>query len=117
MEIVPYFMQYQVPVGLCTIGALAIAHFFVQKHLDVKNPDEMAGKDVSAAVTAEQAKAQETPAVPSFYALLPMLPLLLVLFFGLNEHTGIKMDISLATLISISILLQTGLLMKVRVMS
>jgi len=97
MEIVPYFMQYQVPVGLCTIAALAISHFFVQKHLDVKNPDEMAGKDVSAAVTAEQAKAQEAPVVPSFYALLPMLPLILVLFFGLNENTGIN----LATLISI----------------
>ncbi|MBQ1809458.1 MAG: C4-dicarboxylate transporter DcuC [Selenomonas sp.] len=103
MEIVPYFMQYQVPVGLCTVGALALAHFFVQRHLDAKNPDAMAGKDVSAAVTAEQAKAQETPDVPGFYALLPTLPLLLVLFFGLNEGTGIKMDINLATLLSIFI--------------
>ncbi len=100
MEIVPYFMQYQVPVGLCTVLVLAVAHFFVQRHLDAKNPDEMAGKDVSAAVTEEQAKAQETPAVPGFYALLPTLPLLLVLFFGLSD-TGIEMDISLATLVSI----------------
>lgn len=100
MEIVPYFVQYQVPVGIATVLTLAIAHFFVQRWFDAKEPDEMAGKDVSAKMTDDQLAAQESPKVPAFYALLPTLPLLFVLFFGLVD-LGIKMDISLATLVSI----------------
>lgn len=100
MEIVSYFMQYQVPVGLATVLTLAIAHYFVQHRLDLKNPDELAGTDVSASMTKDQQAAQEAPKVPAFYALLPTLPLVFVLFFGLVD-IGIKMDISLATLVSI----------------
>ncbi|MDY4475880.1 C4-dicarboxylate transporter DcuC [Mitsuokella sp.] len=100
MEIVPYFVQYQVPVGIATVLTLAIAHFFVQRWFDAKNPDEMAGKDVSAKMTDDQLAAQESPKVPAFYALLPTLPLIFVLFFGLVD-LGVKMDISLATLVSI----------------
>ncbi|SFI37399.1 C4-dicarboxylate ABC transporter [Selenomonas caprae] len=109
MEIVPYFMQYQVPIGIATVLSLAAAHYFVQKYLDRKHPDEMAGKDVSAAITKEQAEAQKSPDVPAFYALLPTLPLVLVLFFGLVDM-GVKMDISLATLLSLAITMVIELL-------
>ena len=85
MEIVPYFIQYQVPVGIATVLTLAAAHYVVQQYLDRKEPDEMAGQDV-----------------PAFYALLPTLPLLIVLAFGLVDF-GVKMDISLATLLSLAI--------------
>ena len=98
MEIVPYFMQYQ--VGLATVLTLAVAHYFVQRRLDLRHPDELAGTDVSASMTKDQQAAQEAPKVPAFYALLPTLPLVFVLFFGLVD-LGIKMDISLATLVSI----------------
>lgn len=100
MDIVPYFFQYQVPVGLCTVAALAISHFFVQKYMDKKNPDEMAGKDVSVTINEDQ-KIEEKP-VPSFYALLPTLPLLLIFFFEFYGGS-IKMDINLATLTSLAI--------------
>lgn len=102
MEIVPYFIQYQVPVGIATVLTLAAAHYVVQQYLDRKEPDAMAGQDVSANVTAEQARAQEAPHVPAFYALLPTLPLLIVLAFGLVDF-GVKMDISLATLLSLAL--------------
>jgi C4-dicarboxylate transporter, DcuC family len=99
MEIVPYFVQYQVPVGLCTVAALAIGHYFVQRWFDRREPDASAGTDVSVSINNGQ---QDSPSVPGFYALLPTLPLLFVLFFGLGEST-IKMDISLATLLGLVI--------------
>lgn len=99
MDIVPYFVQYQVPVGLCTVAALAIGHYFVQRWFDQREPDASAGTDVCVSINNGQ---QDAPSVPGFYALLPTLPLLFVLFFGLGEST-IKMDISLATLLGLVI--------------
>lgn len=102
MEIVPYFMQYQVPVGVCTVLALAVTHFFVQQWFDKNDPDEMAGKDVAASINEKQAKDQEAPEVPAYYALLPMIPLVLVLIFGLWDF-GVEMDINVATILAIII--------------
>ena len=102
MDIVPYFMQYQVPVGLCTVAALAIGHYFVQRWFDAKQPDEYAGTDVSVSINEEGAKGLEDKHVPGLYALLPTIPLVLVLVCGL-VNLGIKMDISLATLLSLAI--------------
>lgn len=102
MEIVPYFIQYQVPVGIATVLTLAASHFVVQQYFDRKHPDALAGTDVSATMTDEQKEAQEAPQVPNAYALLPTLPLFLVLIFGLVDF-GVKMDINVATLLSIFI--------------
>lgn len=106
MEIVPYFMQYQVPVGLCTVLALALGHYFIQRWFDRRIPDEAAGTDVSASINEGQV---DTRQVPAFYALLPTLPLFLVLAFGLSD-SAIKMDISLATLLGVVITVVVELL-------
>lgn len=99
MEIVPYFIHYQVPVGLCTVAALAIGHYFVQRWFDKRKPDAAAGTDVSVSINEGQVDSRE---VPGIYALLPTIPLLLVLFFGLGD-SSIKMDISLATILGLII--------------
>ncbi len=102
MNIVPYFINYQIPVGICTVIALAIGHYIVQLHFDKKSPDSLAGTDVTASIDEKQGSGLISPKVPGFYALLPTIPLFLVLIFGLCE-SNIKMDITLATLLALMI--------------
>lgn len=98
MDIIPYFFDYQVPVGLCTVAAIAIGHYFVQQWFDKRENCEKQ----SAAVTVEPAKTPEEKHVPGFYALLPTIPLCLILFFG-TVVKSVNMDISLATFIGVAV--------------
>ncbi len=98
MDIITYFFKYQVPVGLCTLAALAGGHYFVQRWFDRK---ESAGKE-DTTVTFDASKQKEEPIVPGIYAFLPTIPLCLILLFGL-VLTTVKMDITLATLLGVAL--------------
>lgn len=76
MPVSTYFIQYQLVVGCCVIAAVAVSHFFVQRHFDaVMGPDD---EHVAALESHE-----EMP--PLYYAILPTLPLLLLLgYLGLR---------------------------------
>lgn len=98
MDIIPYFFNYQVPVGLCTVAAIAIGHFFVQQWFDKR---ENYGEETNT-VTIDPTKEKNEISVPGFYALLPTIPLCLILFFGVVVKS-VKMDISLATFLGVAI--------------
>lgn len=94
LDITTYWTQYQVPVALAVMVAVAISHFFVQKYFD--RLEGHVPEDLSKFKKLDTA---DLP--PKFYALLPMIPLLLILSFSNLWIYWIKMDIVKAMFISL----------------
>ena len=70
-----YFIKYQLPVAIPVIIVVAILHFFVQYWFDKK---EGYAPQANQAIEADEDEIK----VPSFYAFLPLMPLVFVLIFN-----------------------------------
>ena len=99
MDVVDFFVQHQLIVGVITAVTIAIAHYFVQKIGDARG--KLAGDGL--AEESEQ-HAIETSA-PAYYALLPLIPLVLIFTFSKMVVTTIKVDIYNAIVISLIVVL------------
>lgn len=98
LDITTYWTQYQVPVALTVMAVVAVLHYFVQQWFD-KREDHVVQKNI--AVKEETKKDEVLP--PAFYAILPTIPLILILAFSNLLFASIKMDIINAMLISVFI--------------
>lgn len=112
LDVSDYFVGEQIPVALFTITAIAVAHYFVQKYFDKKE-----GVGSETVVIEPQTEAAEQTA-PLYYALLPLVPISLVIVFSKLFITSIKMPVVTAMIISIFVaivceLLRTGDVKKV----
>ena len=99
MDIIPYFVSHQIPVALCVTATVAALHFLVQRAFDRK-----AGHVATYTVDSEPAtgaKKEDLP--PSYYALLPIIPLILVFGFSSIFKMPYKVDIITAVLICVTI--------------
>jgi DcuC family C4-dicarboxylate transporter len=96
MTIAQYFVRYQIPVGLCVVATVAILHYVVQRWRDQSYQDMAPAPDPAAGK-------QTGDAPPAIYAVLPMIPLALILGFSDLGLKTIKMDVVTAMLISTSI--------------
>ena len=99
MDVATYFVNYQIPVGLCIMATVAILHFVVQKYLDRR--DGLGGQAEADPGIDTATQAQDLP--PKIYALLPILPLGLILGFSPLITKAIKMDVVTAMFISTAI--------------
>ncbi|MDO5532468.1 C4-dicarboxylate transporter DcuC [Sutterella sp.] len=79
-----YLVQYQLPLAIPTLVVCCVAHYFVQRYYDRKNDDTYA--------EAAAVKAAETPEVPKWYALFPVLPIALLIIFSKLVVSSIKLD-------------------------
>lgn len=79
-----YFVQYQLPVAIATLIAVAVCHYFVQRYYDRK------GDDVYQ--DADQVQAKEVPSVPVWYAVFPLLPIALMIIFSKLVISTVKLD-------------------------
>ena len=96
MDITTYFVDHQIPVALCVVATVAVLHFVVQRWFD-----QQAGHVVEKSdLVAEDDKNDD---VPLIYALLPIIPMALILTFSKMAVASIKMDVITAMLISIMI--------------
>lgn len=94
MKIATYFFHYQLPVASCVIIAVAIAHFFVQRQFDKKAAPESIG-------FAEQKVLEDVP--PLYYAILPVMPLILMLGSLFLAQTGLmKAELNLVVVMLMS---------------
>lgn len=95
LDPVTYFIKWQLPVVIPSIIVVGIAHYFVQPWWDRREAKEtVETQEVTAAKNTEQ---DEIP--PRIYALLPTLPLILVIVFCPLFIQSIKMDLITAMLI------------------
>lgn len=99
-DVVTYFVQNQLPVALCVIAVVAIGHFFVQRYFDRRDKDVAQANVESDEATQDVSKAFEG-AGPAFYAILPMVPLVLLIVFSPMVYAGIKLSLQTAIILSI----------------
>ena len=95
---IEYFALYQIKVAAVVIPVVAALHFFWQRWCDGR--DDSAGKDSLSGVSAATEGQEDTPA---FYALLPVLPLVLLLAFSPLFMDTIRVDVVTAMLISLAV--------------
>lgn len=96
MDIIPYFLHHQLPVAVCVVTTVAVLHFFVQRWFD-------RCEGYVADCTAQQFAQDEGQQVkaPRLYALLPLIPLVLLIVFSDIFHMPYKVDIVTAMLICV----------------
>ncbi len=97
MDITTYFVDHQIPVALCIVATVAVLHFVVQRWFDQRAGHVVEKTDLIAV----DDKKNDT--VPLIYALLPIIPMVLILTFSKMAVASIKMDVITAMLISIMI--------------
>ena len=93
-----YFVDYQLHIMYPVIAVIAILHYIVQKYLDKKDGIVAGDPKILEELAA---KADESgPQAPTFYALLPLVPLVLVFVFSPLMISAIKMNIITAIFIT-----------------
>ena len=104
MDPATYFLQYQVPIVLPLLAILFVVHFLTQRYWDKKEGPDTEALEMLAQM---QLKTNENRP-PLFYALLPILPLVIIIvcspmvtaYLGLPK---IKLDVGTAMFMSILI--------------
>ncbi len=91
-----YWTNYQIPIAIAVIPVVAVLHYFTQKWFDRRD-----GHVVQASELVANEADENMP--PMIYAILPALPLVLILAFSSLWITWIKMDIIKAMFIGVAI--------------
>ena len=97
---VEYWIKYQVPVTLCVMPVVAVLHFLTQRWMDKRDGHVVQATDL-VPHTNPDGTLEKLP--PKFYALLPIIPLALILIFSNIAIKTIKMNIISAMLIGLSV--------------
>ena len=94
LDVTDYFVSEQIPIAIVTMIAIAVSHFFVQRWFDRRDGTEQVEMRFDSKV-----KSNALP--PRYYAILPIIPIALVLVFSKLVISSIKMPVVTAMLISI----------------
>jgi len=91
------YVIYHAKVSIPTLIILALVQYFWQSYCDKKE-----GPSAFLNVKQDSQENSKLSAIPTYYALLPLLPLILVVFVGIMGTfiEGITMDIFVLTMIS-----------------
>lgn len=93
LSVLDYVFLFKIPAGIPTVIVMGLAHVFWQRYLDKKegwNPQEHMGETL----TFEDDVKRPSTAAPKIYALLPFLPMIMVVLFSRYGIESIKLHIS-----------------------
>lgn len=90
-----YFIEYQVPIMCVVIPLVTVAHYVTQKFFDKKDGYVIQQKSVDIS--------EEDDGVPKYYALLPVVPLVLLLLFNKLVFSQFKMNVVAAMMIGVAV--------------
>ena len=91
-----YWSHYQVPIVAVAFVVVGVLHYLTQKYMDKRDGH------VVKPIEVESVK-DEADTAPAFYAILPVIPLALILSFSSLWITSIKMNIVMAMFIGLFI--------------
>ena len=94
-----YFVDYQVPVAIVTVIVITAIHYFVNKSMDRKM--DLAEKAKEEAEFEKEMNVEGK--VPGLYALLPIIPLIIILVFSPLTGSKIRVDVVEAMFMSIAL--------------
>lgn len=98
LDPVNYFVEYQLPVVIPAIIAVGIMHCLIQPWWEKREKRLSVQYEIDSD-TSEEASSRKYE-VKKIYAILPVLPLFLVITFSPFFSTGIKLDVVSAMLVS-----------------
>ncbi|HEP0307140.1 TPA: C4-dicarboxylate transporter DcuC [Providencia rettgeri] len=99
MSVVEYVLYYQGPAALATVLVVGITHIFWQRHCDRKQGFV---PEIGKAVQSHE-KEETTKSVPGYYAILPMLPIIMAVGTSNLFFSGIHLDVVTIVLIAMAI--------------
>ncbi|QPR52987.1 C4-dicarboxylate transporter DcuC [Aeromonas allosaccharophila] len=105
IPLVEYIVSYHAPISLPTLALMAVVHYFWQKAMD-KRQQARGGLEEK-----EESLAVPTGLPPAYYGLFPVLPLVLVLLFGIC-FTHISLGLVEITFICLLLTIGVELLRK-----
>lgn len=105
IETAVYFVQYQLPVAVGVMLVVAILIAVTARYFDVKD------KHIAVQQNVENTQEDEKTA-PAFYAILPLIPIVLVIVFSPLVIKNIKIDVVTAMIIGALITFVIELLVK-----
>ena len=111
MHVMEFFLNGQVLVAMFIIPAVAVVHFFIQQWFDKK---DLASGKISQAdfgLTSQTAD-NEAEKAPTFYALFPLLPVVLLFVFSPLMYKGVRLEVVTALLISLLVSFACDLLRR-----
>ncbi len=95
---VTYWHSYQVPVALCVFPVVALLHYFTQKYFD-KRDGHIANAEDGELYLEKMTNETLKKEAPLYYAILPIIPLALILCFSSLWISWIEMNIIVAMFI------------------
>ena len=107
-DVVTYFITGQLKVAICVIIAIAVGHFFVQRWFDQR--ETLKGIVESSDPKTSEQEDPFADAGPAHYAILPVLPLFLLIVFSPMVYAGIKLSLVTAIIVSMLIAFVVDLL-------
>lgn len=102
LSILDYVFLFKIPAGIPTVLAIGLAHVFWQRYLDRKEGWVCEDHKGETLVFEEDVKRPST-AAPKIYALLPFLPMMLVVVFSQYCIDSIKLNITALMLLCVVI--------------
>ncbi len=93
---IEYFINYQLPQAIVISIVVVTAHYFVQRWFEKKYDGGLAQGISRYEESTVKNSDEDGEKTPLFYAILPAVPLILILLFGYFKVGGIKMDINVA---------------------
>ncbi|ADD69192.1 anaerobic c4-dicarboxylate antiporter, DcuC family [Denitrovibrio acetiphilus DSM 12809] len=98
MDASTYFVSEQLMLAVPAMIVIAVLHFFVQRYFDKR---ALESSDVSEKLEEFRSKQESARKVPALYAILPTLPLILLLVFSKFVVASIKLNVVTAMFISL----------------
>ena len=95
LDVVIYFAQHQLPIGLAAIAVITVLTYVSGRYFDGKDGHVVAMEAVDTPIVEETVNSK----VPAFYALLPMVPLTLILIFSKLLVSSVKLHVVTAMLV------------------
>ena len=92
-----YLIQYQLPVAIPAILVTAVVHVIVQNYLDKR--DKATGSLLSIDPKVVEEKTRRAANLPGYYALLPLVPLVLLFIFNKMVYKTVVLDVAIAMFI------------------
>lgn len=102
INVVEYVVRYQLLVGATALAVIAVLHIVVQKYFDYREAHHHSL--LAEEVITVDAKTQEAlEKAPTIYAILPIIPLVLIFTFNKLTISSINMDVTTAMLVSVTV--------------
>ena len=92
-----YLIQYQLPVAIPAILVTAVVHVIVQNYLDKR--DKATGSLLSIDPKVVEEKTRRAANLPGYYALFPLVPLVLLFIFNKMVYKTVVLDVAIAMFI------------------